>query len=134
MTIVTAPLAAILAGMFFSYGLGWSLAAFISARPRGEPSWGILAGGAASGLLDCCGVAAMTRRLTEAEARFLATRDEILSRRNPELLARENAEFEAMSDEELRAAANPWGPPVRRRVLVRVGEAIEKLGRRLASR
>jgi hypothetical protein len=55
-------------------------------------------------------VSAMKKRhLTEAEARFLATRDRILARRNPELLARENAEFEAMSDEELQAAA--YGAP-----------------------
>jgi hypothetical protein len=53
----------------------------------------------------------MTRHLTEAEARFLATRDRILARRNPELLARENAEFEAMSDEELAVVAAGLAPP-----------------------
>jgi hypothetical protein len=47
----------------------------------------------------------MTRRISEAEARFLATRDQILARRNPELLAREKAEFEAMTDEELAVVA-----------------------------
>jgi hypothetical protein len=84
----------------------------------------------------------MTRRISEAEARFLATRDQILARRNPELLAREKAEFEAMSDEELQAAAYPWGPPARRRGVLawlgrgalRLGEVIEKLGRRLVGR
>jgi hypothetical protein len=49
----------------------------------------------------------MKHRISEAEARFLSTRDEILARRNPELLAREKAEFEAMSDEELAAVENP---------------------------
>jgi hypothetical protein len=55
----------------------------------------------------------MTRHLTEAEARYLATRDRILARRNPELLAREKAEFEAMSDEELRAVARLAPEPAR---------------------
>jgi hypothetical protein len=63
----------------------------------------------------------MTRHLTDAEARFLATRDEILARRNPELLARERVEFEAMTDEELQAAAYPQEPepPPQRRALGR---------------
>jgi hypothetical protein len=79
-------------------------------------------------------------RLSAAEARFLATRGRILARRNPELLAQEKAEFEAMSDEELRAAAYPWGGP-RRGVLtwlgrgaLRLGGVIEKGGRWLGSR
>jgi hypothetical protein len=55
----------------------------------------------------------MTHRISETEARFLSTRDEILARRNPELLAREKAEFEAMSDEGLAAVARlaPSEPP-----------------------
>jgi hypothetical protein len=78
--------------------------------------------------------------LSAAEARFLETRARILSRRNPELLERETAEFEAMSDEELRAVAYPWGEP-RCGVLswlgrgaIRIGRAIEKVGRRLVGR
>jgi hypothetical protein len=42
-------------------------------------------------------------RLTEAEERFLATRERILARRNPELLMREKIELKQMTDEEIDA-------------------------------
>jgi hypothetical protein len=49
-------------------------------------------------------------RLTPAMARFLATRERILARRNQEQLAREDAEFRGMTDAELAAeiARLPW--------------------------
>jgi hypothetical protein len=48
--------------------------------------------------------------LTQAETRFLETRERILARRNPEQLAREDAEFQGMTDAELAAeiARLPW--------------------------
>jgi hypothetical protein len=76
----------------------------------------------------------MMRRISGAEARFLATRDEILARRNPELLAREKAEFEAMSDDELHALA-AWSEPAHGGgVLAWLGRVAIRLGRWLASR
>jgi hypothetical protein len=42
-------------------------------------------------------------QLTEAEERFLATRERILARRNPEKLAHEKLELEAMTNAEIDA-------------------------------